>query len=163
MSTIENDFVVSIHYTLHDDQKVLLDSSQGAEPLMYLHGRGQIIPGLEKELKGKKVGDELKVTVSPEEGYGVYDASQIFNVPKNQFPSGAEVEVGSIFELQGPKNQSMMVRVKALEGDTVTLDANHPLAGKTLLFNVSVVEVRKATDSELEHGHAHGPGGHHHH
>lgn len=160
---VAKDKVVSIHYTLHDDHKVLLDSSVGADPLMYLHGRGQLIKGLESELTGKAAGEKFSAVIACEDGYGAYEEDLKFPVPRAQFPKDSKVEVGTIFEVASAKGSSMLVRVAQMEVDSVVVDANHPLAGKTLHFDVEVVEVREATESELAHGHAHGPGGAHDH
>jgi len=152
---------VTIGYTLKDDAGKVLDSSEGGEPLTYLHGAGDIVPGLEKALDGKQVGDEISVSLSPEEAYGQRDERQVRNVPLRKLPKG-KVEVGMQYEVTteaGP----MLALVTAVRGDYATIDANHPLAGMRLHFDVKVVEVRDATAEELEHGHVHGPGDHHHH
>ncbi len=163
LSTIAKDSVVSIHYTLRGEDKQVLDSSEGGDPLLYMHGHGQIIPGLERALVGKAVGDKLSVEVEPAEGYGEYDGGMCMDVPKDQFPKEAPLEIGAMFELVNSKNEPLVVRVTGLAGDTVTIDANHPLAGKKLFFEVEIASLRAATPSELEHGHAHGGDGHHHH
>ena len=160
---IEKGMVVSIHYTLRGEDKAVLDSSDGADPLMYLHGHGQIIPGLERQLSGKKVGDALKAEISPADGYGEYDESLVISLDRKQFPKEAKIEEGTMFELAGPDNETLVVRVTKLGASEVEVDGNHPLAGKKLFFDVAVVAVRAATKDELSHGHAHGPGGHHHH
>jgi len=150
---------VTFHYSLRDDGGNVLDSSEGREPLTYLHGQGNIVPGLEKALEGKQPGDEVKATVPPAEGYGMRDEANIRNVPRRKLPEG-KLAPGMRLQLrtdQGP----LVATVVALKGDYVTLDANHPLADKTLHFEVKVVDVRDATAEELEHGHVHGPGGHH--
>jgi FKBP-type peptidyl-prolyl cis-trans isomerase SlyD len=150
---------VTIGYTLKDDEGKVLDTSEGAEPLTYLHGSGDIVPGLEKALDGKQVGDALSVSLAPEEAYGERDERQIRNIPLRKLPPG-KVEVGMQYQITtdaGP----MLALVTALRGDYVTIDANHPLAGMRLHFDVKVVEVRDATPDELSHGHVHGPGGHH--
>ena len=150
---------VTFHYSLRDDDGNVLDTSDGGEPLTYLHGEGNIVPGLEKALEGKQPGDEVKATVPPAEGYGTRDETNVRNVPRRQLPEG-EIELGMRLQIrtdQGP----IIATVKAIRGDYVTIDANHPLADKTLHFEVKVVEVRDATAEELQHGHVHGPGGHH--
>ena len=154
--------VVGIHYTLRDESKEVLDSSEGQDPLLYLHGHGQIVVGLEKALAGKKVGDKLDVAVSPEEGYGQYDPKLTSEVQKKQFPKQARLEVGALFEFSNSKGHPVVVRIVEVNAETVKVDANHPLAGKKLNFAVEIVSVREATKEELEHGHAHGEGGHHH-
>ncbi len=152
--------VVSIHYTLTDPDGDVLDSSRGAEPLAYLHGSRNIISGLENALAGKSKGDTLKVTIPPEEAYGARDDSLVANVPRAQF-EGADVAIGQQFHTPGPQGQAV-VTVTGVEGDQVTVDGNHPLAGIALTFDIEIVEVRVATPVELAHGHVHGPGGHHH-
>jgi len=153
--------VVSIHYTLTNDEGTVLDSSASGHPLSYLHGFGNIIPGLENALSGKAQGDRMKVSVEPGEGYGERDAGLVQDVPKSAFKGVAEIAPGMQFQAQGPHGTRLVV-VTAVGADTVTVDANHPLAGQTLHFDVEVAEVRDATEEELEHGHVHGPGGHHH-
>ncbi len=154
--------VVSIHYTLTDDSGTVIDSSAGSDPLAYLHGFGNIVPGLENALAGKSQGDKMKVSVSPDDGYGARDDRLVQEVPKSAFKGVENVAPGMQFQAQGPQGSRLVV-VTAVGGDTVTVDANHPLAGQTLHFEVEIAEVRDATAEELEHGHVHGPGGHHHH
>jgi FKBP-type peptidyl-prolyl cis-trans isomerase SlyD len=153
------DKAVTIHYTLRDDAGQTLDSSDGRDPLTYLHGTGNIVPGLEKALDGKQAGDEIKVTLTPDQGYGARDESNVRNVPLRKLPDG-KIEPGMRLRVQTPDGY-LLALVTAVRGDYATLDANHPLAGMTLHFEVKVVEVRDATDEEREHGHVHGPGGHH--
>ncbi len=153
--------VVSIDYTLTGDGGQVIDSSKGREPLAYLQGAGNIIPGLESALEGKTSGDQIKVAIPPEKGYGVHDARMVQPVPRSAFGDAAKIEPGMQFQANtqaGPR----LVTVVAVKGDEVTIDANHPLAGKTLNFDVNIVEVREATAEELSHGHVHGPGGHQH-
>ena len=150
-----------IHYTLTNDQGEVLDSSSGGEPLAYLHGSGNIIPGLEKALEGKQAGDKLVVKVAPADGYGERNDALIQQVPKRAFQGVAQIQPGMSFTAQSSQGP-MQVTVTAVAGDMVTVDGNHPLAGETLNFDVEVTEVRKATLEELSHGHVHGPGGHHH-
>lgn len=151
--TVGKDQVVSIDYKLTDENGDLLDSSEGDKPLTYLHGHGNIVPGLEKALDGKSVGDQASVTVPPDEGYGERDSERIFEVPKDRFDF--EVKPGDVVRVQTPQGVSPPVQVTAVTDDTVTLDANHPLAGKTLNFDVTVVEIRAASKEELDHGHSH--------
>jgi FKBP-type peptidyl-prolyl cis-trans isomerase SlyD len=160
--TIIKNSVVEIHYTLCDENKAVLDSTEGAEPLCYLHGHGQIIPGLERELAGKKVGDKLDVVVMPKDGYGDYDASQTSVVSRHQFPKDAELAVNSMFQSVDSQGHPVTFIITHIEGDSITVDANSPLAGKKLFFAVEITSIREASKEELEHGHAHGPGGHHH-
>ncbi len=150
-----------MHYTLTNNKGEVLDSSQGGDPLTYLHGSGNIIPGLEKALTGKQVGDKLQVTVEPAEGYGVHDEALVQQVPKRAFQGVPNIEPGMTFHAQSSQGP-MRVTVTAVQGDMVTVDGNHPLAGETLNFDVEITEVRAATLEEIAHGHVHGPGGHHH-
>jgi FKBP-type peptidyl-prolyl cis-trans isomerase SlyD len=150
---------VTFHYSLRDDEGTVLDSSEGSEPLTYLHGEGNIVPGLEKALLGKQAGDEVKAIVTPEEGYGLRDDGNIRNIPRRRLPEG-KIEPGMRLRLN-TEDGPISALVTAVRGDYVTIDGNHPLAGMTLHFDVKVVEVRAATAEELEHGHVHGAGGHH--
>ena len=152
---------VQIHYTLKNDAGEVLDSSEGAEPLAYLQGHGNLISGLEKALEGKSAGDAINVSIPPEEAYGVRDTALIQDVPRSAFEGIPKIEVGMQFHAesnQGPRT----VTVTKVADDTITVDGNHPLADQTLHFAVQVVEVRAASKEELNHGHVHGPGGHHH-
>jgi FKBP-type peptidyl-prolyl cis-trans isomerase SlyD len=159
---IADDKVVSIHYTLKDDDGDVIDSSDGGEPLDYLHGHGGIVPGLEGALTGKNVGDSLKVSVPPKDGYGEAEDAPTKSVPRDAFPDDVELEVGMQFFAQGPKGEPVPVWVAAVDDKTVEIDFNHPLAGQTLHFEVKVISVRDASKEELEHGHPHGPDGHGH-
>ena len=151
---------VTIHYTLKDDKGEELDSSDGSEPLVYLHGEGNIVPGLEKALEGKQPGDEVQATVTPAEGYGERDEKNVRNLPMRKMQG--KIQPGMQVRLQ-TEHGPISALVTAVSGDYATVDLNHPLAGMTLNFTVKVVEVRDATAEELEHGHVHSPGGHHHH
>jgi FKBP-type peptidyl-prolyl cis-trans isomerase SlyD len=154
--------VVLIHYTLTNDAGEVLDQSEKGSPLAYLHGRGNLIPGLERELEGKQSGDKLKVTIAPVDGYGEYDAELVQDVPRTAIQGVGDVQVG--MQLQARSNEGVRtLTVMEVSKDSVKLDGNHPLAGKTLHFDVEIEEVREATKEELQHGHVHGPGGHHHH
>ena len=154
--------VVTIHYTLKGDGGEVLDASAAGEPLAYLHGAGNIIPGLESALEGKSAGDKLSVTVAPEQGYGVRDEGLVQSVARSAFQGVQELAPGMRFKAGGPQGTRVVV-VTQVEKDLVTVDANHPLAGQTLHFEVELAAVRDATREELEHGHVHGAGGHHHH
>ncbi|PAU88428.1 peptidylprolyl isomerase [Pseudomonas sp. WN033] len=153
---------VSIDYTLTNDAGEVLDSSAGGAPLVYLHGAGNIIPGLEKALDGKQAGDELKVSVEPEDAYGEFSAELVAVLGRHMFEGVDELEVGMQFHASGPDGSMQIVTITALEGDEVTVDGNHPLAGQRLTFEVKVVSVRDASDDEVAHGHIHGEGGVHH-
>jgi FKBP-type peptidyl-prolyl cis-trans isomerase SlyD len=151
--------VVSIHYTLADDEGSVLDSSAGREPLAYLHGAGNIVPGLERELTGKRVGDALKVRVPPEEGYGLHDPRGVRRAPRSAFPPDAHIEAGMEFSVEVEDGRVVPVWIAAVEPDAITVDFNHPLAGVALNFDVTVTAIRDATAEEIAHGHPHGPGG----
>lgn len=154
--------VVAFNYKLTDPQGQVVDTSAGREPLTYIHGAGQIIPGLELQMEGKEVGAAFTATVSPEQGYGVRDDRAVQQVPKTAFQGVGDIKPGLQFRAQGPQGQTQVVTVTKIEGDQVTVDGNHPLAGMTLKFDVSIVSVRAASAEEIEHGHVHGAGGHHH-
>lgn len=153
--------VVGMHYTLTGADGKTIDSSEGRDPLEYLHGAGNIVPGLEKELAGKKVGDKFDVKVSAEEGYGKRREEMVQQIPKSAFKADGEIKIGMRFQAQTP-NGAMIFEVTKIEGDTVTADGNHPLADQELNFAIEITSIREATKEELEHGHVHGPGGHHH-
>ncbi len=153
--------VVAFHYALTDDAGQVIDSSAGREPLTYLHGGGQIVPGLERQMEGRNCGDKFTAQVTPEEGYGVPQAELMQQVPRNAFPGVADIQPGMQFQGRSAQGE-ISVTVTKVENDTVFIDGNHPLAGKTLHFAVEVVDVRAATTEELEHGHVHGAGGHTH-
>lgn len=158
---IAKNTVAVLDYTLTDESGEVLDTSEGHGPLAYVHGVGMLIPGLEEELEGKVQGDTLKARIAPERGYGVRDEAMVQSVPREQLPDEVEIEVGMQFQARSDHGMHV-VTVVAIEGDAVELDANHPLAGATLHFDVEVLEVRAATSEEIEHGHVHGPGGHDH-
>lgn len=154
--------VVSIHYTLRNDAGDVLDSSGGGAPLEYLHGAGNIIPGLEDAIEGKGQGENVKVSVKPEDAYGERRGPGPQAVPRAAFPPGVQVAAGMQFAVEGPDGQPVPVWVVNVTETQVFIDVNHPLAGETLHFDVDVQGVRDATAEELSHGHPHGPGGHNH-
>jgi FKBP-type peptidyl-prolyl cis-trans isomerase SlyD len=154
--------VVTIHYRLTLDDGSIADDSFGAEPLAYLHGAQNIVPGLERQLLGKKVGDTLEAVVPASEGYGEYDPGNDQTVPKSAFPANVELAPGMSFQTRSRQGQTIPVWVRSVKGDQVEVTANHPMAGQRLNFKVEVVDVRRATAEEKKHGHVHGPGGHHH-
>lgn len=162
-STAGDGKVVSIHYTLKDDDGDVVDSSSGGEPLDYLHGAGNIVPGLEAAMIGRGIGDKFKVTVAPADGYGEVVGGGPRVVPRSAFPDEVELEEGMQFFVRGPDGEPFPVWVAGVKGDEVLIDANHPLAGENLNFEVEVVGIRDATKEEVEHGHPHGPDGHGHH
>jgi FKBP-type peptidyl-prolyl cis-trans isomerase SlyD len=157
---IAQDTVVSIDYTLTNDAGEVLDTSKGDEPLTYIHGKGQIVPGLETALTGRSPGDAVHVRIPADEAYGEHDPDLVQEARRSQF-GGDEPEVGMQVQADGPDGRETLTII-AVEGDVVTLDGNHPLAGIPLTFDVTVVEVRVATKQELAHGHVHGSGGHDH-
>lgn len=154
--TITENKVASIHYKLTGDDGEILDSSEGREPLDYLHGHNNIVNGLEKALTGKAQGDAVKVSVSPEEGYGAHDPEMIVDVPREHLPV-LNLEEGMQFSAETSGGMRLFT-VREIGEDTVKLDGNHPLAGETLHFDVEVIGVRDATDEELQHGHVHAGG-----
>lgn len=153
--------VVAFHFTLKGDDGKVIDTSSGSEPLVYLHGFGAIVPGLEEALEGKKTGDKFTVTLPPEKAYGERDERLVQRIPKDQFPNPDQVKSGMQFQVSSPSGP-MILTVSGIEGGEVIVDANPELAGQTLHFDIEVSEVRKASEEELSHGHVHGPGGHHH-
>lgn len=158
---IESNSVVTLHYTLKDNDGNIIDQSDDSS-FLYMHGAMNIIPGLENALAGKSAGDEISVKVSPEEGYGVKDDARIQEVPKDMFDSADEIQVGVQFHAQGPDGSAVVVTVIEVKDDVVVIDGNHALAGIDLNFEVKIVDVRGASEEEVSHGHVHGPHGHQH-
>lgn len=159
---ISKNTIASIEYTLRDDEGEIIDSSEGDSPLEVLVGQGQLIPGLEKALMGLEAGKELKISVNPEEAYGDYNPGLEVVVPMSQIKTDDEIEEGVHFQVDTPDG-TLIYEVQKIEGDQVTMNGNHPLAGQVLHFEVKVVSVRAATEEELKHGHAHSEGGCEHH
>lgn len=153
--------VVTLHYTLTDNDGKVIDKSEDGS-FAYLHGASNIIPGLEDALAGKSAGEEMSVAVSPEQAYGVRDESMLQQVPKNMFEDTSQIAVGTQFHAQGPNGEMLVVTVMDVQEEHVVVDGNHPLAGVELNFDVKIIDVRDASEEEVEHGHVHGPGGHHH-
>lgn len=153
--------VVTFHYTLRDPNGRVLDSSAGGEPISYLEGAGQIIDGLDEQLRFAAAGEKTRVTVPAKKAYGERDPAQVQRVKRALLPVDGELKIGDQFQTDSDR-YAPVVTVQAIEGDEVLLDANHPLAGVDLTFDVEIVAVRAPTQSEIEHGHAHGPGGHAH-
>lgn len=153
--------VAAFHYTLTNEQGEVIDSSAGREALAYLHGVGNIVAGLEREMTGRSAGDTFNVVVAPEDGYGLRHEGLIQRVPRGAFQGADVIEPGMQFHANGP-NGPMTVTVAAVDDETVSVDGNHPLAGQTLYFAIEVVEVREASAEEVMHGHVHGAGGHEH-
>ena len=159
---IAKDCVVALTYTLKDDDGKVLDTNVGKSPLHYLHGHGNLVPGLEKALLGKSAGDSVEVVVAPKDGYGEYDETRKFEVPKADLGPNVNPQKGMVLTMRGPNGVSLPVTVLTVKLKTVLMDGNHRLAGKNLHFTVVVNSIRKAKKEELAHGHAHGPGGHAH-
>lgn len=157
---ITQDTIALFHYRLTDVNDEVLDQSDQGQPLAYLHGKGNIIPGLEQALDGKEAGDKFTVTLEPEQAYGDYDDELVHVVDRGQFTGVDELEVGMQFQARFPDGDRIAT-VSEIEGEEVTIDGNHALAGETLKFEIEVAEVRPATAEELQHGHPHGPGGAH--
>ena len=154
---VANKLAVSIHYTLTNSAGEQLDSSIGSQPLEYLHGEGNIIPGLEQALTGKTVGDKLNVTIDAANAYGEYDASMMQVVSRKMFEGVDQLELGMMFHAD-VSHGTGVVTITKIEGDDITIDGNHPLAGEALTFDVEIINIRPATAEELEHGHIHGAG-----
>lgn len=157
---IQDGHVVSMDYTLRVDGEIM-DSSDGHEPLEFLQGAGNIIPGLEQELYGMQLGESKHVVVQPDDGYGAIDPDAFMDVPRSEFPDNIPLEEGVQLQVTNENGEPMGARIDSVTDDTVRLDFNHPLAGKELHFDMKVVGLRDSTDEETQHGHVHG--GHHHH
>ena len=153
--------VVSLSYTLRDDDGEVIDQSEDGSPLLYLHGAQNIVPGLEEQLEGVAEGESVNATVSPEKGYGLR-IGEAQEVPRNLFPADAELAAGMQVVAHDDEGRQIPFFITGITEDTITVDPNHPLAGETLHFEVTVDSLRDATEEEIAHGHPHGPGGHHH-
>ncbi len=154
--------VVSMEYTLKDDAGEVVDSSEGSEPLTYLHGHGQIVAGLESALDGKAKGDKVSVTVSPKDGYGERNDKKVMQIERSRLPGEMKPEIGMQLAAEGPNGEVVPLWITKIAGDDITLDGNHPMAGKALHFAVEIKDIRQATKQELDHGHVHGEHGHDH-
>lgn len=159
--TVADNHVVQIHYTLHLGDDEVVDSSRGREPLVYLHGSNNIVPGLERQLAAKAVGETFTAVVPAAEGYGEADASTPQQVSRDNFPEGVELEAGMAFQAEGPDGEDLTLWIHEVQDDQVFVATQHPLAGKDLHFDIEVVGIRAATEDELNHGHPHGPDGDH--
>ena len=159
---VADGLVVGIYYTLTIDNEVVDSNRKGGKPLVYLAGTNSIVAGLEKALVGKVKNDHVEVSISPEEGYGERNDAAVETVPRSAFPENAPIEVGSRFIASDEAGNQIPTLVTAVDGDDITVDHNHPLAGQTLNFDITIAGVREATEEEQQHGHAHGPGGHEH-
>lgn len=159
----QNKRVITFHYTLTDKAGEVIDTSRDSEPFLFLEGSGQIIPGLEKSLSLLNVGDTRKIEVGAADAYGNHEQDLIVDIPKEKLPNEGKVQVGDQFQATGPNDEMLLFRVIEVKDDSAVLDGNHPLAGQDLVFDVEVTAMRDATAEEMAHGHAHGPGGAHHH
>lgn len=160
--TIKNDLVVAIQYELKNDNGEVLDASEAGDPLYYLHGADNIIPGLENELEGKTKGDKLDVVIDAADGYGEFDKELIEALPKEVFKDIDDLKPGLELQAQDEEGAVRFFVIKEIKDEEVVIDSNHPLAGETLHFKVEVEDIREASEEELEHGHVHSPGHHHH-
>lgn len=161
-NTIADGAVVTIHYQLTLDDGSIADSSFGGDPLTYLHGHGNLVPGLERQMVGKAVGTKFDAAVAAGEGYGEYDPDGDRTVPRSAFPKDAQLGPGMGFHTEDEQGNVVPLFVREVKADEVVVTTNHPLAGQRLNFTIEVLKIRKATKEELSHGHVHGPGGHHH-
>jgi FKBP-type peptidyl-prolyl cis-trans isomerase SlyD len=160
---VQTDSVVTIAYTLRNEEGTVLDSSGENGSIAYLHGHQNIVPGLESALAGKAVGESVNAEVQPDEGYGERREDLVFSVPRDRMPENEELTAGMQFRAQAAEGQDLVVTLVDVGEEEVTLDGNHPLAGETLHFDVKIEEIREATPEEIEHGHVHdGPNGAHH-
>ena len=158
---ISKNSVATLNYTLKNDQGDTLDESLDGS-FLYMHGAGGIIPGLEEQLEGKSKADTFTAHIEPADGYGDRDDSMIQVVPRDMFEAEQPIEAGLQFHAESPEGNTLTVTVTKIEGDNVTVDGNHPLAGIALNFDVSIADVREASSEEIEHGHVHGPDAHQH-
>lgn len=159
---VEKDSVTTVNYTGKYPDGEVFDTSDGRDPLTFLVGHGQMIQGFEQELMGAAVGEKREFTLTPDRAYGERDDDAIQQMERSQFPEGMELEVGMVLGAHSEEGRPIQFSISAIDGDEVTIDFNHQMAGMTLCFNVEVVEVRSASADEIAHGHAHGPGGHQH-
>jgi FKBP-type peptidyl-prolyl cis-trans isomerase SlyD len=164
---IAHNSVVSFHYTVATAEGEHVDKSEEGQPLVYMHGHGQIVPGLEAAMSGREAGEHIDTTVAPADAYGEHEEALDLQVPLDVFPVAvrAQIQPGFRFKAEHPTvaDQEVVFTVHGIEGDKAFVSGNHPLAGKTLQFSIDVLDVRTASAEEISHGHAHGPGGHHHH
>jgi FKBP-type peptidyl-prolyl cis-trans isomerase SlyD len=155
---VETNKVVSIHYTLTNDDNNVLDQSSKEQPLVYLHGTGNIIPGLEEALAGKTSGDKLKTRIEPEHAYGIRQEGMVQTMPLDAFQGAEKIEPGMQFHAAGPNGENIVVTVTQIEDGQVIIDGNHPLSGVALTFDVEIADIREATAEEITHKHIHGAG-----
>ncbi len=162
-NTVQDGSVVHFEYTLRLDSGEVIDHSIEGEPLSYIHGQGQLLPGLERELTGMAVGESKNVSVEPEDAYGKYDPTAVQAFPRSLFPEGMPLEVGMVLHVPDREGNLYEAYIQEVTDEEVVLNFNHPLAGQRLHFSVRITGVRPATPEELEHGHVHGEDSHHHH
>ena len=158
ITTVKKDRVVSINFVLRDENGEMLDQSEEGQPLEYLHGHHDIVPGLEKALEGKHVGEHVRVIIPPSEAYGEYEVSLVDEVSREQFPGIDDIQPGMQFQTTMDDGAPMVIHVTAVDEEVVVVDGNHPLAGVTLVFEVDIIDVRQACEDELDHGHVHAGG-----
>jgi FKBP-type peptidyl-prolyl cis-trans isomerase SlyD len=159
---LKSNQVVTMNFILKDDAGNVLDSTEGNEPFSFISGGNQILPKLEEKVGEMLIGSKKEVVLNPEDGYGIYQADAVRIVKRSEFPEDIEIGKGMSFLAKSPQGKDMQFLVKEINGDDITVDFNHPLAGKTLHFNLELLNLRDATQEELDHGHVHGAGGHHH-
>ena len=159
---LESNKVISFNYTVKDDNGQMLDSNMKDGPYTFLTGRNQVLPGLEKVLGGMIIGSKKNIKLLAAEAYGEYDEGAIQTVKREFFPEEAELETGLTYYAHTPEGKHLQFVITKIENDDITVNFNHPLAGKDLMFDVELLDVRDATPEEISHGHVHGPGGHHH-
>jgi len=159
----KKDQVVVFHYTVTNEKNEVVDNSRGGEPLAVLTGRGQILPKLEEAMQDLALNEKKIVPLAAKDAYGEFSEEQIQTVSRDNFPADAKLEIGMEYMASMEDGHQMPFAISKIDGDQITVDFNHPLAGQDLTFEVEVVELRDAAPEELEHGHVHGPGGHHHH
>ena len=159
ITTVKKGRVVSLNFVLKDENGEMLDQSEKDQPLEYLHGAGDIIPGLEKALEGHKFGEQLKVVIPPVDAYGEYEVSLVDEVSRDQFPGIDDIQPGMQFQTTMDDGAPMVINVTAVDEDTIVVDGNHPLAGVTLVFELEIVGIREASKEDIAHGHVH-HGGH---
>jgi FKBP-type peptidyl-prolyl cis-trans isomerase SlyD len=160
--SVEMKKVITFNFTVKDKEGLVLDSSENKEPLSYLSGTNSILPKLEETLSGMIIGSKKNVKIAANDAYGEYKEEAVQTVKKEQFPQEAQLVVGARYVANSPDGAQMPFVITDVKEDDITVDFNHPLAGKDLEFDVELVDVRDATPEEMQHGHVHGPGGHNH-